>query len=110
MYGMYCTRPDLAFITGLLSRFNHCPNTTHLNLARNVLAYIKGTIDYALILGGHKDPRPLQGYTDAAYKDCPNSLKSTSGYVFLAGSGAISWSSRLQTTIATSITYAEFIG
>ena len=35
--------------------------------------------------------------------------KSTSGYVFLVGSGAITWRSKKQTTIALSSTEAEYI-
>jgi hypothetical protein len=79
-------------------------------MINNILAYIKGSLDYGLVLGGHSDIRPLQGFTDAAFKDCPSSSKSTSGYVFFAGSGAISWSSKLQSVIATSSTHSEFIG
>jgi hypothetical protein len=67
-------------------------------------------MDYGLVLGGHCEARPLEGYTDAAYKDCPGTSKSTSGYAFFAGSGTISWSSKLQSVIATSSTHSEFIG
>jgi hypothetical protein len=110
MYGMLCTRPELAFSSGLGSRFSSCPSKAHGRMINNILAYIKGSLDYGLVLGGHSDIRPLQGFTDAAFKDCPSSSKSTSGYVFFAGSGAISWSSKLQSVIATSSTHSEFIG
>ena len=35
--------------------------------------------------------------------------KSTSGYVFLAGKGAITWSLKKQISTASSLTHAEYI-
>ena len=45
---------------------------------------------------------------DAAYANHDNH-KSTSGYVFLIGGGAITWKSKKQTTIALSSTEAEYV-
>lgn len=38
-----------------------------------------------------------------------SSRKSTSGYFFMLGGGAISWASRKQTVVATSTCEAEYI-
>jgi hypothetical protein len=35
--------------------------------------------------------------------------KSTSGYVFVSGGGAITWQSKKQTTVALSSTKAEYV-
>lgn len=51
---------------------------------------------------------PFMGYSDAAYANTDD-YKSTSGYVFLAGGGAITWRSKKQTTIALSSTEAEYV-
>lgn len=56
----------------------------------------------------HNDANLFYGYADAAYANTDD-YKSTSGYVFLAGDGAITWRSKKQTTIALSSTEAEYV-
>ena len=36
-------------------------------------------------------------------------MKSTSGYVFILGGGAITWQSKKQTTVAMSLMEAEYV-
>jgi hypothetical protein len=82
------TRPDIAFAVNRLAAYTANPSLTHY---RNTL-----------------DSNIFYGYSDAAYANADD-LKSTSGYVFLAGGAAITWGSRKQTTIALSSTEAEYI-
>ena len=49
------------------------------------------------------------GYTDSDFQSDINSRKSTSGYVFTFGGGAISWRSVKQSSIADSTMEAEYI-
>ncbi|KAH9651080.1 hypothetical protein KPL70_026615 [Citrus sinensis] len=49
------------------------------------------------------------GYTDSDFMSDKDSRKSTSGYVFTLGSGAISWGSVKQSCIADSTTEAEYV-
>ena len=51
----------------------------------------------------------LVGYTDSDFKSDRDSRKSTSGYVFALGSGAINWRSVKQSCIADSTTEAEYV-
>jgi hypothetical protein len=48
-------------------------------------------------------------YTDSDFAGCVDSLKSTSGYIFMLAGGAISWRSAKQSMIASSTMAAEFI-
>ena len=48
-------------------------------------------------------------YTDSDFTGCVDSRKSTTGYYFKFGNGAISWKSKLQDCTATSTTKAEYI-
>ena len=47
---MYLTnmRPDICFVVNTLSRFLTDPRHVHLIAAKNILRYLKGTIDYGL--------------------------------------------------------------
>ena len=49
------------------------------------------------------------GYTDSDFMSDKDSRKSTSGYVFTLGSGAISWMSVKQSCITDSTTEAEYM-
>lgn len=53
---------------------------------------------------------PLTGYTDADWAGDHETRRSTSGYIFIIGRAAISWSSKRQPTVALSICGAEYIG
>ena len=49
------------------------------------------------------------GYTDSDFGGCQDSMKSTSGYIFMMARGAISWKSAKQSLIASSMMAAEFV-
>jgi Reverse transcriptase-like len=48
------------------------------------------------------------GYVDSDFGGCIDTGQSTSGYVFLAASGPICWSSKRQQRVSTSMTEAEY--
>lgn len=111
MYLMLGTRPDLAFAIGKLSRFGNNPGTTHWNLLKRVISYVKGTLNYSITLGGDSRGIPkLIAYSDSSFQDCPDTSRSTSGYVFFLGVGPVSWSSKRQTVVTNSTMEAEYIG
>ena len=41
-----CTRPDILYGVGLVSRYIEEPKSTHLLVAKRILHYIKGTLSY----------------------------------------------------------------
>ena len=51
----------------------------------------------------------LWGYVDSDWAGCPDSRRSTSGFVFMLNGAAISWRSKRQPTVALSSAEAEFI-
>jgi hypothetical protein len=61
-----------------------------------------------LALGGRKD-MTLTGFTDSDYAGCVDSHRSTLGYIFALGSGAISQSLKRQATVSTSTCEAEYV-
>eukprot|EP00253_Pinus_taeda_P019033 PITA_19033 len=52
----------------------------------------------------------LSGYTDSDWADSVDDRKSTAGYVFSLGSGAVTWTSKKQQAVALSSTEAEYRG
>ena len=49
------------------------------------------------------------GFTDSDYAGDQDDRRSTSGYVFMLGTGAVSWSSKKQPIVTLSTTEAEFV-
>ncbi|GJU00221.1 hypothetical protein Tco_1110559 [Tanacetum coccineum] len=107
MYAMTCTRPDIAFDVGKLSRYTSNPSTQHWQAIQRVLKYLKKTMDYRLMYTSY--PSVLEGYTDASWISNTEDDSSTSGWAFLLGGGAISWASKKQTCITGSIMKYEFV-
>ena len=88
MYAMLGTRPDLAYAVSVVSRYASNPTNTHWKAVKRIFRYIKGTLDLRLTFSGALSP--LSGYIDADWGGDPDIRRSTSGYVFNVGSGAIS--------------------
>ena len=104
-----CTRPDILFSVGLVSRFMESPTTTHLKVAKRILRYLRGTLDYGLFYSSSKEFK-LEGYCDSDWAGDTNDRKSTSGYVFFIGNTAFTWSSKKQPIVTLSTCEAEYVG
>ncbi|GJY12266.1 zinc finger, CCHC-type containing protein [Tanacetum coccineum] len=107
MYAMTCTRPDIAFAVGKLSRYTSNHGTQHWQAIQRVLKYLTKTMDYSLTYTGY--PSVLEGYIDASWTSNTKDNLSTSGWVFLFGGGVISWASRKQTCITGSTMKSKFV-
>ncbi|GAV67227.1 zf-CCHC domain-containing protein/rve domain-containing protein/RVT_2 domain-containing protein/gag_pre-integrs domain-containing protein/UBN2_2 domain-containing protein, partial [Cephalotus follicularis] len=68
---------------------------------------LRGTAD--LVLCYHGGDLRLRGYSDVDWASDRDGRKSTSGYAFILGGGAISWSSKKQTCIALPTMEAEYV-
>ncbi|GKE08017.1 hypothetical protein Tco_1411568 [Tanacetum coccineum] len=107
MYAMTCTRPDIAFVVGNLSKYTSNPSTQHWQAIQRVRKYLKKTMDYRLTYTSY--PLVLEGYTDASWINNIEDNSSTSGWGFLLGVGVISWASKKQTCITGSTMKFEFV-
>ena len=92
LYVQIGTRPDISFAVSHLAQYSANPSPQHLRLAQYVLSYLLGTVDACLCYDGINGDG-LHGYSDSSMGDHTDDRHSTSGYVFLLGNGAISWSS-----------------
>ncbi|KAJ9507798.1 hypothetical protein QJQ45_019293, partial [Haematococcus lacustris] len=102
-----CTRPDIAFAVGQLTRYMQAPTREHEQAAQGVLRYLRGTAGQGLVFRGSCSGE-LVGFCDSDYASCKQSRRSTTGYVFILSGATVSVRSKLQTTVATSTTEAEY--
>ena len=102
------TRPDIMYSVSLISRYMENPTELHLLAAKRILRYLQGTRGLGIYYKkGEKSS--LVGFTDSDYAGDQDDRRSTSGYVFMLGTGAISWSSKKQPIVTLSSTEAEFV-
>ncbi|XP_021803206.1 pyruvate, phosphate dikinase, chloroplastic-like [Prunus avium] len=102
------TRPDVMFASSLLARFMHNPTRKHMGIAKRVLRYIQGTVDFGIEFVKGKTTT-LIGYCDSDWAGSEDDMRSTSGYAFTLGSGMFSWASIKQNTVALSTAEVEYV-
>ncbi|GKU95895.1 hypothetical protein SLEP1_g9193 [Rubroshorea leprosula] len=105
---LIATRPDIMHGVSLISRYMKHPNELHLQTAKRILRYLCGTADFGLFYK-KGDQTDLVGFTDSDYAGDLDDRKSTSGFVFMLRSSAISWSSKKQPIVTLSTTEAEYV-
>ena len=90
-----CTRPDIAYGVGLVSRYMEEPKMTHWKAIKRILRYVKCTLSHGLFYS-HTNEFDLVGYSDSDWSGDldDRDRKSTSGFVFFMGSTAFTWLSR----------------
>ena len=105
------TRPDIAFAVNRLASYTANPSLQHVTALKRILRYLSGTKDLGITYSKtstNPQDNSFYGFADAAFAN-HDDHKSTSGYVFLAAGGAITWKSKKQTSIALSSTEAEYV-
>ena len=107
MYAMVCTKPDVYYVVDMVSRYQSNSGLTHWTTVKHILKYLRRTKDYMLEYSG-ADLIPV-GCTNSDFQSDRDSRKSTSGYIFTLGGGAISQRSINQSCIVNSTTEAEYV-
>jgi hypothetical protein len=85
----------------------HTPREPHLTALKRILRYLRGSLDYGLLLR----PSPtseLVVYTDDDWAGCPDTRRSTSGYVVFLGTNLVSWAAKRQPVVSRSSAEAEY--
>ena len=85
----------------------HAPRSTHLNLVRRILRYVKGTLHFGTLITPSSSTS-LTAYSDADWAGCPDTRRSTTGFCVYLGDNLISWSSKRQLTVSRSSAEAEY--
>ena len=127
------TRPDIATVTNLLAKYVSQPSLGHINAAKRVLRYLKGTADRGIVFQSSPQSHlesfvkfplsPVTALTDANWGPQDQSVpsltkpkpalelfksRSLSGFI-IWGTGPIHWISKRQSLTARSSAEAEIV-
>ncbi|XP_075515890.1 secreted RxLR effector protein 161-like [Primulina tabacum] len=108
MYAQVCMRPDIAYIVGVLGRYLSNRGMDNWKAAKRVMRYLKTTRNYMLTYR-RSDHLEIIGYSGSDFAGYQDSMRSTSGYIFMLAGGAISWRSAKQALTASSTMASEFV-
>jgi hypothetical protein len=103
-----CTRPNILYGVGLVSKFMEIPTMTHFKALKWILRYIKGIIDFSLFYC-YSNSFDLVGYSDSNWAGDMDDRKSITGFVFYMGDTTFTWSSKKQSIITLSTCEAEYV-
>lgn len=102
------TQLDVAQAVCTPSCFGANPGHVHWESLLGVLRYLRHTSSLGLTYL-HSGSQQLSIYSDADYVMCPDTYKSTTGWLVVLCAGLISWSSKLQPVTAQSTMEAEYV-
>jgi hypothetical protein len=106
LYAAVITRPDIAFATSRLARFNSNPGPQHQRAADRALLYLHQTRGLALQFGGGDT---FEIASDASFADNSLDRKSSQAFAMKLFGGLIGWRANKQATVTTSTTEAELL-
>nr|GEU60969.1 ribonuclease H-like domain-containing protein [Tanacetum cinerariifolium] len=103
------TRPDISYDVQQVCLFMHNPREPHFSDLKQILRYIRGTLDYGLQLY-LSSTSSLVAYSDVDWTGCHTTRMSTSGYCVFQGNNLFSWSSKHQFTLSRSTAKVGYRG
>ena len=110
IYIMVGARPDLCYAVTKLSQYLSKPTKAHLGLAKHVLRYLKGTMNFGLKFTMSNDPLRIARYCDSDWRSSDD-RRSITGYCYKLNNNGplISWKSQKQRIVALSSCEAEYV-
>ena len=116
LYSAICTRPDIFFAVMQLCRFNSNPGHPHIRASEQCLRYLEETADMGITFTppskedmDKKVPLDIVAFVDSDWGGCPDTRRSTIGYVVQVCGGPVAYRSKLMQTMALSSGEAEFM-
>nr|GEU91593.1 retrovirus-related Pol polyprotein from transposon TNT 1-94 [Tanacetum cinerariifolium] len=102
------SRLDLQFAICMCAKYQARPIEKHLHAVKRIFRYLRGTVNRGLWYP--KDSSiALTAFADADHAGCQDTRRSTSGSMQLLGYRLVSWSSKMQKSVAISSTKAKYI-
>ena len=100
------TRPDIAYVVSVVSRFMHNPSKQHMDAVVRILRYMKSAPGKGLLFSKHGNTDIL-GYSDSDWAG-KGDRRSTSGYLTFVGGNLVTWKSKKQKVVSLSSAEAEY--
>ena len=106
MYAMQCTRPNICYAVGIVSKFQSNLGFDHWIAVKCILKYLRRTRNYM-----HVYSREDFSFTDtdSNFQTNRDDRKSISRSVFTLGGGAVVWRSIKQSCVAKSTMEVEYV-
>ncbi len=101
------TRPDIAHSVNYCARYQVAPERVHYKLVQRIIRYLKGTAELGLVIAAKGTG--IAGYADADHQQCPETRKSTTGYVVKFNGDTVAWKSMRQRSRGNSTMDSELI-
>jgi hypothetical protein len=101
------TEAFFLLLSQLVCLHMHTPREPHLTALKRILRYLHGSLDYGLLLRS-SPMSELVVYTDADWVGCPDTRRSTSGYVVFLGANLVSWAAKRKPVVSRSSAEAEY--
>lgn len=96
------TRPDLSYSVGVASRFMEKPTKKHQQAVKQIMRYLKGTLDLGLVYTQGGKEEQIIGYSDSGHGGDLVGRRSTAGMAFYLNESLISWCSQKEKIVAIS--------
>eukprot|EP00253_Pinus_taeda_P017705 PITA_17705 len=103
------THFDVSFDVGLIAWFMQNPHESHWKVAKRILRYVRGIIQFGIHYSEKASPL-LVRFTASAWVGDLDDRKSTAGYVFTLGLGPITRACKKKSVISLSSAEAEYCG
>ena len=101
------SRLDISLATGVAARFCADPTQEHMDAVYKIYAYLKGTPSIGPVY--KKNGWCFEGFVDSDWAGCPDTRRSTSGFLYTLSGGPFSWCSKRQKSVALSTYEAEYV-
>ena len=108
LYASLLARPDVAYATHAVCRFNADPGRSHWNAAKRILKYLISTRTHGIVYSGKTSALPVT-YSDSDWGDNKDNRRSQTGWTVSMAGGLVNWSSKAQKSVALSSCEAEYM-
>lgn len=103
------TRPNIAYVVGVLSQFMHLPQINHMEASLRVVRYLKGTLGWGFLFQNNEH-LGMEAYIDVNQAWSLIDQRSYLTYFTFVGGNLVTWKSEKQKVVSLSSTKAEFRG